>query len=167
MLGVPKKRGDLCRPPLFDTKLQFRLERELSHYLKNTRTGQGTRERTVRCGRWAGRLHDLTERSVGCSVNRVLEVRVIQHVVRIGSELKAQALCYTEILPKAEVGVEVVRPTVGIPYCVPEPSRCRIQARVAWTGQRWIRLARELSRRVALHPGVLAGVLNRRDRLSQ
>ena len=128
------KKGGLVGPPFFAT-LEFLLERELGHYLKDTSAGQGTRKRAVRRGRWAGGLNDLTEiRAVAGRVDRVLKVRVIQHVVRIGPELKSHPLRHPEILSKAEVSVEVIRPPVAIPADITEPSRRGITARIARSG---------------------------------
>ena len=131
-----KEKAALGRGRLFLCNLTARLEGELSHHLQNPSAGQGTRERAVWRGRWAGGLQNRTEhsRTIARRIDRVLEVRVIQHVVRIRSELKCHPLCYAEVLPQAEVGVEIIRPTESIPADVAKPGRRWIAARIARTG---------------------------------
>ena len=59
---------------------------------------------------------------------------MIQDVVCVRPELKAHPLRNFEVLPNAEVSVEVIRPTERIPPDGPETCRGGISAiRCTWT----------------------------------
>src|SRR5271156_5118316 len=106
---------------------------------------------------------------------------MIQDVVSVRTELKAHTLRNFEILPKAEVSVEVIRPAVRIPSNGSEPGWRGVIANI-WvyrrigiarpisirTGcDRRIRLASEVSQVVALLVWTLARRSNGYDWLSQ
>lgn len=125
--GAKKKSGP-GEPLSSGFVARVRLERQLAKHLNDSSVRDCTSKATVRRGGAADSAGNHPQ--VGTCVEPGVwngEVRVIKDIVEISTELESETLGKAKVLPETQIGVEVARPSKGVPRNRCEGTRCLIE----------------------------------------